>query len=66
MYGFWYDCVKPKYGEIATLCYMDTGSFIVYIKTEEIYVDIVKDVEIRFRTSNNELDRPLVNAKIAK
>ena len=23
MYGFWYDYVKPKYGEKATMCYMD-------------------------------------------
>ena len=27
-----YDYVKPKYGEKAKLCYMDTESFIVYIK----------------------------------
>ena len=33
MYEFWYDYVKPKYGEKAKLCYMDTNSFIVYIKT---------------------------------
>ena len=32
MYDFWYDYVKPKYGEKAKLCYMDPDSFIVYIK----------------------------------
>ena len=32
MYEFWYDYVKPKYGEKAKLCYMDADSFIVYIK----------------------------------
>ena len=32
-----------------------TGSFIVYIKTEDIYTYIVKDVETRFETSNYEL-----------
>ena len=32
MYEFWYDYVKLKYGEKAKLCYMDTDSFIVYIK----------------------------------
>ena len=37
---------------------MDTGSVIVYIKTEDIYVDIAKDVETRFDTSNYELERP--------
>ena len=40
MYESWYDYMKPKYGEKAKLCYMDTHSFIVYIKTEHIYVDI--------------------------
>ena len=29
MYEFWY---VPKYDEKATLCYMDTGSFIVSVK----------------------------------
>ena len=38
---------------------MDTGSFIIYIKTEDIYVDIAKNVQKRFDTSNYELDRPL-------
>ena len=28
-YEFWYDHVKPKYGEKSN---MDTGSFVVYIK----------------------------------
>ena len=35
MYEFWYDYVKPKYGE--KLCYMDTDSFIIYIKTEDVH-----------------------------
>ena len=26
MYEFWYDYVKPKYGENSKLCYMDTDS----------------------------------------
>ena len=24
---FWYDCIKPKHGENAILCYMNTYSF---------------------------------------
>ena len=40
-------------------CYMDTGSFIVFIETDDIYKDIAEDVETRFDTSNYELDRPL-------
>ena len=58
MYEFWYDYVKPKYGQKAISC-MDTDSFIVYIKTEDIYVDIAKCVETNFDTSNYGLDRPL-------
>ena len=59
MYEFWYEYVKPKYGEKAKLCYMDIDSFIVYIKTDDIYKDIAEDVETRFDTSNYALDRPL-------
>ena len=28
MYEFWYDYIKPKYGDRAKLCYVDTDSFI--------------------------------------
>ena len=42
MYRFWYDYVKLKYGEKWILYCMDTGSFIVYIKTGDIYSDIAK------------------------
>ena len=66
IYQFWYDYVKPKYGEKEKLCYMDTDNFIAFIKTEDIYVDIAKDVETRFNTTNYELDRPLPTAKHKK
>ena len=36
IYNFWYDYVKPKYGEKAKLCYTDIGSFIVYMKTDDM------------------------------
>ena len=51
-YEFWYDYVKPEDGENAKPCYMDTDSFIVHVKTDYIYKDIVVDVETRFDTSN--------------
>ena len=38
MYKFWYDYFKPKYGDRAKLCYTDTDSFIIYIKTEFHYL----------------------------
>ena len=66
MYKFCYDYVKSKYEEKAKFCDMDPDSFIVYIKTEDIYADIVKDVETRFDTSNYELDRPLPKGKNKK
>ena len=34
MYEFWYDYIKPKYQDRAKLCYMDTDSFVIYIKTQ--------------------------------
>ena len=36
MYEFWYDYIKPKYGENAKLFHMVTGSFIVHVKTEDV------------------------------
>ena len=47
MYEFWYDCIKLKCKENVKPCYMDTDSFFVYIKTDDIYKDIAKDVETR-------------------
>ena len=35
MYEFWYDYIKPKHQNNAKLCYMDTDSFTIDIKTEE-------------------------------
>ena len=63
MYESWYDYVKPKYGEKVKLCYMDTDSLIVNVRTDDIYKDIAEDVETRFDTSNYELDRPLPKGK---
>ena len=57
MYEFRYDYVKPKYGENAKLCYIDTDNFIVHVKTDDIYKDIREDIEARFDASNFEIDR---------
>ena len=60
MYEFWYDYVKPKYGQKKTeVCYMDKDSFIAYIKTDDTYKDLEEIIETRFDTSNYNLDRPL-------
>ena len=38
---------------------MDTDSFIIHSKTENVYRDIANDVKKRFDTSNDEINRPL-------
>ena len=53
-------------GEKAKLCYMDTGSFIVHVKAEDIYKDISEDVETSFDTSNYETDKLLPTGKMIK
>ena len=50
----------------AKLCYMDTDSFILYIKADDIYKNIAEDIETRFDTSNYELDRPFPRGKNKK
>ena len=48
MSEFWYDYIKSKYQNDVKLCYMDTDSFIVYIKAHHFYEDITDGVEKRF------------------
>ena len=45
---FWYDYIKSRYQNNAKLCYMDTDSFIISIKIENVYEDIADDVEKTF------------------
>ena len=66
MYEFWYNYMKPKYGDRVKLCYIDTDSFIMHIKTGDFYKDIAYDVEKRFDTSNYEINRPLPIGKNKK
>ena len=63
MCDFRYDYIKPKYSGKAKLCYMDTDSFIIHVKTEDIYKDIEEDVRKIFDTSNYNVDRPLLMGK---
>ena len=55
MYEFWYGYAK--------LCYIDADSFIMHIKTEIVYKDIVNDVEKRFDAPNYKMERPLPMGK---
>ena len=42
---------------------MDTDNFTVYVKTDNIYKDILENAKTRFDTSNYELDKPLPKGK---
>ena len=68
MHELWHDYIKPKYGKKTKLCYMDTDSFIIHIKTKDFYEDIADNVEKRFDASNYEaaLNRPLPTGKNKK
>ena len=66
MYEFWYDYMKPKYGNVVKLCYMDTDSFVMNVKTNDFYKDISSDVDNKFDTSNYEVNRPLPLGKNKK
>ena len=68
MYEFWYDYSNPKYGDKVKLCYTDTDSFIINIKTEDFFEDISNDVERWFDTSNYDKNdkRPLPIGKNKK
>ena len=61
MYEFWYDYIGPKYGDKAKLCYADTDSFIINIKTEDFFEDISNDFLRWFDTYNYDQNdkRPL-------
>ena len=48
MYNFYYEVLKPKYGENIKLAYTDTDSFVIHTETEDIYND--------FKTINNNMD----------
>ena len=52
IYEFWYGYLKPKYGDKIILCYTDTDSFVIEVKTEDLYADISADVKKWYDTSN--------------
>ena len=55
--------MKRKYGYNVKLCYMDTDSFIIHIKTVDCYKDIANDVEKKLDASNYEVNRLLPTGK---
>ena len=63
MCEFWYDYVKAKYVENRKRRYMNTDCFIVLVKIDDVYKDLLEDVETRFCTSIFELERTLPKGK---
>ena len=59
MYEFWHDYITRKYQNNVKICYMDTDSFIIHIKTEDFYKDIADDVKKWFETSNYSEDNKI-------
>ena len=77
MYKFWYDCIKPKYGDRAKLIYTGTDSFVIHIITEDFFEDISDDgndktssnsrfgiLELRNRVTQNDVTLRVTNSKI--
>ena len=40
MYGFYYDVMKPKFGDNISMAYTDTDSFVLHTKTDDIFADL--------------------------
>ena len=66
LYDFWYDYENQNMVKKQSCVIIDTDNFIVYIKTDDSYKEISKDVETRFDALNYELDRALPKGKYKK
>ena len=63
MYKYWYDYAKPKSGAKAKLWFTDRDSLILYVKSEDVYEHLARDIEQRFDTSNYEDERTSIVIK---
>ena len=66
MFEFWYDYINEQYKCKPKLCYMDTDSFTIHTKTEDVYNDNANDVEKRLDTSKYSIKGPLPIGKNKK
>ena len=66
MYGFLYGYIKLKYHDNANLSYLNSDSFVVNPKTEDIYKNITNYVGKRFNTKIYEVERALATGKSKK
>ena len=58
-----YDYIKSKYQYNTELCYINADSFIMHIRSEDVYKDIAKYARKRFDISNYAMERPLPKGK---
>ena len=58
MYQFHYEYMKPKYGCSAKLLFTDTDSLCYEIKTDDIYQDMLQDIDL-FDTTEYGQNHPL-------
>ena len=60
MYEFWYDHIKTKILWKCKTLFMDTSSFIVYVKTDDVYKGMPKMLENDLGVQNlRQIDRYL-------
>ena len=64
MYDFWYENLQKSKIRIKINDVIKIK--IVWIKTSNIYKEIIADVETRFATSNYDVNRPLPKVKCYK
>ncbi|XP_031550280.1 uncharacterized protein LOC116287732, partial [Actinia tenebrosa] len=65
MYEFYYDKLKPKYGDRCHLLYTDTDSLILEVQTEDVYQDCLEDLD-EYDTSAYPKEHFLYSAKNKK
>lgn len=58
MYRFFYKVIRPAFGDRAQLCYTDTDSFVIRLKTKNLDADY-RLIEKSLDTSNFPKDHPL-------
>lgn len=72
MFDFYYNYIKPKYGEKAELLFTDADSLMCCIQTDDFYKDIAKDIKriliqvITLKNIRQELSQELTKKVIGK
>ena len=59
MYDFYYNKLKPQYGDLCDLLYTGTDSLLLEVQTENFYKDIEISIIDDYDTSDIPKDHPL-------